>query len=161
MLLLALLLIPVATAAASFFARRREEMEAVNLAGFGAGLSRRHRTGRAGARPRHGLAGKRLLLCRCAQRAGDSSHRFGGAGLRDLLHRLPARRPAERRTRRRRQRQGAARTASHVLHADAAVRLLHDVHGGGQQSGSDVGGDRSHHAGLGLSGHLLWQGHLA
>jgi len=34
-LLLALLLIPVATAAASFFARRREEMEAANLAGFG------------------------------------------------------------------------------------------------------------------------------
>jgi hydrogenase-4 component F len=34
-LLLALLLIPVATAAASFFVRRREEMEAANLAGFG------------------------------------------------------------------------------------------------------------------------------
>jgi hydrogenase-4 component F len=34
-LLLALLLIPVATAAASFFARRREEMEAANLVGFG------------------------------------------------------------------------------------------------------------------------------
>jgi hydrogenase-4 component F len=35
MLLLALLLIPVATAAASFFVRRRAAMEAVNLAGFG------------------------------------------------------------------------------------------------------------------------------
>ncbi|MGA3080034.1 MAG: proton-conducting transporter membrane subunit [Terracidiphilus sp.] len=35
MLLLALLLIPVATAAASYFARRREEMERINLAGFG------------------------------------------------------------------------------------------------------------------------------
>ena len=53
------------------------------------------------------------------------------------------------------------RTASHVLHAHAVVRLLHDVHGGGQQSGSDVGGDRSHDAGLGLPGHLLWQGHFA
>jgi len=36
MLLIALLLIPVATAAASYFARRRAAMEAVNLAGFGA-----------------------------------------------------------------------------------------------------------------------------
>src|SRR5271166_4643122 len=36
MLLIALLLIPVATAAASYFARRRAVMEAVNLAGFGA-----------------------------------------------------------------------------------------------------------------------------
>ena len=35
MLLLALLLIPVATAAASFFVRRRKEMEAANLVGFG------------------------------------------------------------------------------------------------------------------------------
>src|ERR1039458_3564627 len=35
MLLLALLLIPVATAAASFFVRRRKEMEAANLAGLG------------------------------------------------------------------------------------------------------------------------------
>jgi hydrogenase-4 component F len=35
MLLLALLLIPVATAATSYFARRREEMERFNLAGFG------------------------------------------------------------------------------------------------------------------------------
>ena len=35
MLLLALLLIPVATAAASFFVRRRTAMESVNLAGFG------------------------------------------------------------------------------------------------------------------------------
>ena len=35
MLLLALLLIPIATAAASFFVRRRKEMELVNLAGFG------------------------------------------------------------------------------------------------------------------------------
>ena len=35
MLLIALLLIPVATAAASFFARRRAAMEAANLAGFG------------------------------------------------------------------------------------------------------------------------------
>jgi hydrogenase-4 component F len=34
-LLLALLLIPVATAAASLFVRRREEMEAANLTGFG------------------------------------------------------------------------------------------------------------------------------
>ena len=38
MLLLALLLIPAATAAASYFARRREEMERINLAGFGLGL---------------------------------------------------------------------------------------------------------------------------
>jgi hypothetical protein len=37
-LLLALLLIPVATAAASFFVRRREEMEAANLAGLGLGF---------------------------------------------------------------------------------------------------------------------------
>jgi hydrogenase-4 component F len=37
MLLIALLLIPVATAAASYFARRREEMERINLAGFGLG----------------------------------------------------------------------------------------------------------------------------
>ncbi|MGC9158391.1 MAG: proton-conducting transporter membrane subunit [Terracidiphilus sp.] len=36
MLLIALLLIPVATAAASYFAGRRAAMEAVNLAGFGA-----------------------------------------------------------------------------------------------------------------------------
>jgi len=36
MLLLALLLIPAATAVASYFARRRTAMEAVNLAGFGA-----------------------------------------------------------------------------------------------------------------------------
>src|ERR1017187_9886906 len=36
MLLIALLLVPVATAAASFFARRRAAMEAANLAGFGA-----------------------------------------------------------------------------------------------------------------------------
>ena len=36
MLLIALLLIPVATAAASFFVRRRAAMETVNLAGFGA-----------------------------------------------------------------------------------------------------------------------------
>jgi hydrogenase-4 component F len=35
MLLLALLLVPVATAAASFFVRRRTAMESVNLAGFG------------------------------------------------------------------------------------------------------------------------------
>ena len=35
MLLLALLLIPVATAVASFFVRRREQMERANLAGFG------------------------------------------------------------------------------------------------------------------------------
>ena len=35
MLLLALLLIPVATAVASFFVRLRKEMETVNLAGFG------------------------------------------------------------------------------------------------------------------------------
>src|SRR5664280_50146 len=35
MLMLALLLVPVATAAASFFARRRAAMEALNLAGFG------------------------------------------------------------------------------------------------------------------------------
>ncbi len=56
MLLIALLLIPVATAAASFFVRRREAMEAVNLAGFGMRLSGRRRAGRAGARPRHGLA---------------------------------------------------------------------------------------------------------
>jgi hypothetical protein len=40
------------------------------------GLSHRRCAGRAGARPRHGLAGKRLLLCRCAQRAGHSSHRI-------------------------------------------------------------------------------------
>jgi len=35
MLLLALLLVPVVTSAASYFARRREEMEKFNLAGFG------------------------------------------------------------------------------------------------------------------------------
>src|SRR5664279_4851839 len=35
MLLIALLLVPVATAAASFFARRRAAMEALNVAGFG------------------------------------------------------------------------------------------------------------------------------
>jgi hydrogenase-4 component F len=35
MLLLALLLVPAVTAAASYFARRREEMERFNLAGFG------------------------------------------------------------------------------------------------------------------------------
>ena len=35
MLLIALLLIPVATAAASYFARRREEMEWANVGGFG------------------------------------------------------------------------------------------------------------------------------
>jgi hydrogenase-4 component F len=35
MLMLALLLVPVATAAASFFARRRAAMEALNVAGFG------------------------------------------------------------------------------------------------------------------------------
>jgi hydrogenase-4 component F len=35
MLLIALLLIPVATAAASYFARRREEMEWANIGGFG------------------------------------------------------------------------------------------------------------------------------
>src|ERR1035437_2378377 len=34
MLLVALLLVPVATAAASFFVRRRAAMEAINLAGF-------------------------------------------------------------------------------------------------------------------------------
>ena len=38
MLLLALLLIPVATAAASLFVRRRKEMEAANLAGLGLGF---------------------------------------------------------------------------------------------------------------------------
>src|SRR5271157_580074 len=35
MLLVALLLIPFATAAASFYARRRKAMETVNLVGFG------------------------------------------------------------------------------------------------------------------------------
>ena len=35
MLLLALLLVPVVTSAASYWARRREEMERFNLAGFG------------------------------------------------------------------------------------------------------------------------------
>ena len=34
MLLVALLLVPVATAVASFFARRRAAMESVNLVGF-------------------------------------------------------------------------------------------------------------------------------
>jgi hydrogenase-4 component F len=38
MLLLALLLVPVATAAASFFVHQRKEMEVANLAGFGLGF---------------------------------------------------------------------------------------------------------------------------
>jgi hypothetical protein len=53
---IALLLIPVATAVASFFVRRREEMEVVNVAGFGIVFLAACRVGRAGDGRGHRLA---------------------------------------------------------------------------------------------------------
>ena len=61
----------------------------------------------------------------------------------------------------RRSRHGRAAQAAHVLHADAAVRLLHVPGGGGQQPGRDVDGRREHHAGLDFSGDILRASNLA
>ena len=161
MLLVALLLVPIATAVASFFARRRAAMEAANLAGFGvvfliavalaAQVLAAGTVSLANGFFYADALSALVILLTASVALVCATYSIGY--LRDDQQSGELGDDCKR--------HGADRAASHVLHADAAVRLLHAVHGGGQQPGSDVGGDGGHHAGFGLPGHLLWQGHLA